>query len=161
MKLVDTRGITDPFVNLAIEDYLLHNANTAKEDLLLLYVNEPSIIIGRNQNIYREVNFEFLRNGVLKIARRITGGGAVYHDMGNLNFAFITSFNDKKINNYPLFNAPLIKAFTKAGIDLKTDERNNITCRGKKVSGNAQFTNRKNIISHGTLLFNANLATLR
>ena len=139
----------------------MRNFDCAAKDFLLLYINSPCIVLGKNQCIYREVNFEYLRNNKLPVARRVTGGGAVYHDAGNLNFSFITKFTDEKINNYKLLNGPLVQALKKAGIDAYMDERNNILCGGLKISGNAQFTDRKNIISHGTLLFDANLETLR
>ncbi len=161
MTLVDNRNNTNPYLNLALEEFLVRHADCNDTDYLLLYINEPCFVLGKNQSIYREVNFEFLRNGKLLPARRISGGGTVYHDEGNVNFAFITKFADHKINNYRWFNEPLIKALNKAGISAETDARNNIICHGKKISGNAQFTNRKNIISHGTLLFSADLNVLR
>ena len=118
-------------------------------------------MLGKNQSIYKEINFEYLRNGQLKLCRRISGGGTVYHDQGNLSFAFISKFEEHKINNYRWFNQPVVDALNKIGVNATMDERNNIIANEKKISGNAQFTNRKNIISHGTLLFNADLNTLR
>ncbi len=161
MILVDNRQITDPYFNLALEEFLIRTLDCGAGDYLLLYINEPSIVLGKNQSIYKEVNFEFLRNGQLKLARRITGGGTVYHDPGNLNFSIITKFHDSKVNNYRYFNMQIIETLGRAGIDAHLDERNNIISQGKKISGSAQFTNRKNIISHGTLLFNADLNVLR
>ena len=161
MILVDNRNTTNPYLNLAIEEFLIRNLECGTEDYLLLYTNEPSIVLGKNQSIYKEVNFEYLRNGKLKMTRRITGGGTVYHDPGNLNFSIISKFEDSKINNYKYFNQQVIDALRRAGIAADMDERNNIICRGKKISGSAQFTNRKNMISHGTLLLNADLDTLR
>ena len=161
MILVDNRQSTDPYFNLALEEFLIRTLNCEDCDYLLLYVNEPSLVLGKNQSIYKEVNFDFLRNGQLKLARRITGGGTVYHDLGNLNFCIITKFHDSKVNNYRYFNMQVIDALGRAGIDAHLDERNNIISHGKKISGSAQFTNRKNIISHGTLLFNADLNVLR
>jgi len=159
--LIDNRHITDPYTNLALEEFLVRQADCSATDYLLLYVNEPSVVLGKNQSIYREVSFDYLRSGQLKMARCISCGGTVYHDAGNLNFAFISSFADSKVNNYKLFNEPIIQALRKAGINAGMDERNNIIANGKKISGCAQFTNRRNIISHGTLLFNANLDNLR
>lgn len=161
MILVDVEPVSDPFFNLALEEYLVRHADTSRGDYLLFYANEPSVVLGKNQSIYKEVNFEYLRNGPLKMARRITGGGTVYHDPGNLSFSIISAFSDHKINNYRYFNGPVVKALRRAGLDAEMDARNNILLRGKKISGSAQFTNRKNIISHGTLLLNANLNTLR
>ena len=161
MTLVDNRNATDPYINLAIEEFLIRQADCSEQDFLLLYINEPCIVLGKNQSIYKEVNFDFLRNKQLKLCRRISGGGTVYQDNGNLSFAFISEFSESKINNYKLFNQPVVDALRKIGVYAEFDTRNNILCKGKKISGNAQFTNRKNIISHGTLLFNADLNVLR
>jgi lipoate-protein ligase A len=161
VTLVDNGNNTNPYLNLALEEFLVRHADCSATDYLLLYINQPCFVLGKNQSIYKEVNFDFLRNQKLLAARRISGGGTVYHDEGNVNFAFISKFEDKKVNNYRWFNEPLIKALNKAGIPAETDPRNNIICNGKKISGNAQFTDRKNIISHGTLLFNAELNLLR
>jgi lipoate-protein ligase A len=159
--LVDNRDCKDPYINLAIEEYLVRNADCEEDDYLLLYVNEPCIVLGKNQSIYKEINFKYLRNNKLQLCRRISGGGTVYQDKGNLNFSFISKFDDYKVNNYKHFNKPIVEALIKAGIPAEMDARNNILCIGKKISGNAQFTNRKNIISHGTLLFKADLSVLR
>ena len=161
VTLVDNRNTSDPYLNLAIEEFLIRNLDCSANDFLLLYINEPCIVLGKNQSIYKEINFEYLRNGHLKLCRRISGGGTVYHDQGNLSFAFISKFEEHKINNYRWFNQPVVDALNKIGVNATMDERNNIIANGKKISGNAQFTNRKNIISHGTLLFNADLNTLR
>lgn len=161
MTLVDNRNTSDPFINLAIEEFLVRHADCSRQDFLLLYINEPCIVLGKNQSIYKEVNFEFLRNNQLQLCRRISGGGTVYQDKGNLSFSFISQFSESKINNYCLFNQPVVDALKKIIVDAVMDERNNILCNGKKISGNAQFTNRKNIISHGTLLFDADLNVLR
>jgi lipoate-protein ligase A len=161
VTLVDNRNITDPYINLAIEEYLVREVDCSEQDLLLLYINEPCIVLGKNQSIYKEVNFDFLREPKLKLCRRISGGGTVYHDLGNLSFSIISKFADEKINNYRWFNKPVVEALQQIGVNAVMDERNNILCNGKKISGNAQFTNRKNIISHGTLLFDADLNTLR
>lgn len=118
-------------------------------------------MVGRNQSIYREVNFEFLKNDFTKICRRISGGGTVYQDEGNLCFSFIESAANHKTGNYLYFNQCIIDALQNIGYDAKPDERNNLLLNDKKISGNAQFTNRRNIISHGTLLYNSNLNNLR
>lgn len=161
MVAIDNRGVTSPYFNLALEEYLVRNADCSRKEYLLLYVNQPCVVLGKNQSIYREVNFDCLRKGGLLLARRVSGGGTVYHDEGNLNFAFISSFHNSKVNNYHYFNSRLVEALNGCGINVQMDARNNIVCNGKKLSGGAQFTNRKNIISHGTLLFNANLSSLR
>lgn len=161
MILVDNRACSDPYLNIAVEDFLVRNTNHIPEDLLLLYINKPCIVLGKNQSIYKEINVDCLRNEDIKVCRRISGGGTVYHDYGNLNFSFISPFTEQKVNNYKWFNGPVVEALNKAGVPAVMDERNNILCHGKKISGNAQFTNRKKILSHGTLLFNADLQPIR
>ncbi len=161
MILVDNRNVTDPSINLAIEEYLVRHADCKDRDYLFLYINKPCIVLGKNQSIYMEVNFDFLRTNQLKLCRRISGGGTVYQDKGNLNFAFITSFANEKVNNYKIFNQLIIDALMQVGLEATMDARNNILYNGKKISGNAQFTDRKNLISHGTLLFGADLDLLR
>lgn len=162
MILIDNRATHDPYINLAIEEYMLRHGDCSKgQQYLHLYINTPCVVLGKNQSIYREVNFEYLRNEKLQLARRISGGGTVYQDEGNLCFSFITKHEDAHVNNYVWFNKPIIAALQKAGVDAVMDKRNSILCNGKKISGNAQFTNRKNILSHGTLLFNSDLNELR
>lgn len=128
---------------------------------MLLYINQPCVVVGRNQSIYREVNFDYLKNGSGKICRRITGGGTVYQDEGNLCFSFVESAANHKTGNYLYFNQCIIDILKSVGYDVVADKRNNLLFSGKKISGNAQFTNRRNIISHGTLLYNSNLENLR
>lgn len=161
MILIHLPRSTNPYFNLAAEEYLLRSLDCTAADYLLLYTNQPSVVVGKNQSIYKEVNFKTLRDSNVLPARRISGGGTVYHDEGNLNFAVFSAFNDSKINNYRYFNTPIVNALNKFGIPADFNPRNDIICMGKKLSGNAQFTNRKNIISHGTLLVNAVLDNLR
>jgi lipoate-protein ligase A len=139
---------------------MVRGMDTDGKDYLLLYINAPCVVVGKNQSIYKEVNIDYLRSGK-PLIRRISGGGTVYHDEGNLCFAFLTAFDEKKVNNYRHFNQPIVDALQKAGIDAQFNKRNDILWEEKKISGNAQFTDRKNILSHGTLLVNANLDELR
>lgn len=135
MILVDNRNVTDPYINLATEEYLVRHADCSTNDYLFLYINDPCIVLGKNQSIYHEVNFHFLRNNQLKLCRRISGGGTVYQDKGNLNFAFITSFANEKVNNYKIFNQLIVDALLQAGVETTMDARNNILCNGKKFQG--------------------------
>ena len=130
------------------------------DDLVFLYINTPCVVVGKNQCIYREVSYDYLREQGTVI-RRISGGGTVYHDEGNLCFAFLSRFHDSKVNNYRYFNQPIVDILQRAGIDASFNSRNDIIWMDKKISGNAQFTDRKNILSHGTILVNADLAKLR
>ena len=139
---------------------MVRHMQPGAEDFVLLYINNPCVVVGKNQCIYREVSFDYLREEK-PIIRRISGGGTVYHDEGNLCFAFITKHSDHHVNNYKYFNRPIIDILQRAGIDAQFNSRNDIIWNDKKISGNAQFTDRKNIISHGTLLVNSDLAKLR
>jgi lipoate-protein ligase A len=159
MKFIDNKNITDPHINLALEEYILRNI-TSDETFLLFYVNEPSIIIGKNQNTIEEINQEYVTKNNIHVVRRISGGGAVYHDLGNLNFSFITNFEKTKFSNYKEFTGPVIKALGKMGANAEQSGRNDIIIEGKKVSGNAQFTSRNRMFSHGTLLLDSHIGNV-
>ena len=139
---------------------MVRHMKPGHEAFVMLYINTPCVVVGKNQCIYREVNFEYLRSSN-PVVRRISGGGTVYHDEGNLCFAFISKHKDSHVNNYKHFNQPIIDILKKAGIDAQFNDRNDIIWKDKKISGNAQFTDRKNIISHGTMLVNSDLSKLR
>ncbi len=146
----------NPYYNLALEEYILKNGSS-KETYLLLWQNEPSIIVGRFQNTLAEVNLDFVKKHQIHVLRRITGGGAVYHDLGNLNFTIIEKKADKKLDFWK-FTAPMVSALAKIGIPAECSGRNDLTIKGKKFSGNAQYHYQGKVMHHGTLLFAANLA---
>ncbi|MBS1594340.1 MAG: lipoate--protein ligase [Bacteroidetes bacterium] len=160
MILIDQRDHHDPYLNAAMEDYLVRTLVPGDQMYVMLYINDASVVVGKNQSIYKEVSFEYLRNGGT-VVRRLSGGGTVYHDPGNLCFAFICAFDDRRVNNYAYFNQPILDALHAAGIQAEFNKRNDIIWQGKKISGNAQFTDRKNILSHGTLLVNSDIEALR
>jgi len=153
---IDNKNFTDPTVNLALEEYCVRNLDM-RSDYLLFYINEPSIIIGKHQNTIEEINTKYVKDHGVHVVRRISGGGAVYHDEGNLNFSFMTKHSQKSIHNFKLFTKPVIKTLQGLGVDAVLNGRNDITVNDKKISGNAQFTDTKSMFSHGTLLFNSNL----
>lgn len=156
MIFIENEGNTNPKLNLALEEYALRNFST-DTDYLLFYINEPSIIIGSNQNTLEEINYDYITENNIHVVRRVSGGGAVYHDLGNLNFSFITDHDIKALSNFKKFTAPVIKVLKDMGLNAELMGRNDIEIDGRKISGTAQFTTGKRMFSHGTLLFDANL----
>ena len=156
MLFIDNKGITDPQINLAIEEYVLRNLDE-NESYLLFYINEPSIIIGKNQNTIEEINTEYVEKNNIKVVRRLSGGGAVYHDLGNLNFSFITKDDGDSFHNFLKFTEPVVKALQKMGVNAELSGRNDLLAEGRKISGNAQFSTKGKMFSHGTLLFNSEM----
>jgi len=156
LYLIDNMNIADPAVNLALEEYCVRNLDMSN-DYLLFYINEPSVIIGKHQNTIEEINIQYIKDHGIHVVRRISGGGAVYHDEGNLNFSFMTKHSQKSIHNFKLFTEPVIKTLQELGVNAVLNGRNDITINEKKISGNAQFTDTKSMFSHGTLLFNSDL----
>src|SRR5690554_4585426 len=157
MIFIDNEGQTNPKLNLALEEYALRNFDTST-DYLLFYINEPSIIIGRNQNTLEEIHLEYVEDKQIHVVRRISGGGAVYHDLGNLNFSFITNHDGKSISNFKKFTAPVIRVLNQMGVHAELKGRNDILVNDKKISGTAQFSTGKRMISHGTLLLDTNMS---
>ncbi|MBU8877378.1 lipoate--protein ligase [Bacillus sp. FJAT-29790] len=156
MLFIDNKGITDPRINLAIEEYVLKNLDISKT-YLLFYINEPSIIIGKNQNTVEEINTEYVEGKGIHVVRRLSGGGAVYHDLGNLNFSFITKDDGESFHNFRKFTEPVIAALEKLGVKAELSGRNDIIAEGRKISGNAQFSTKGRMFSHGTLLFDSEI----
>ncbi|MDF2787040.1 MAG: lipoate--protein ligase [Neobacillus sp.] len=156
MLFIDNKGITDPRINLAIEEYALKNLDI-NETYLLFYINEPSIIIGKNQNSVEEINTEYVESNGIHVVRRLSGGGAVYHDLGNLNYSFITKDDGDSFHNFRKFTEPVIAALKQMGVNAELSGRNDILAEGRKISGNAQFSTRGRMFTHGTLLFNSEM----
>ncbi|NQZ29162.1 MAG: lipoate--protein ligase [Mycoplasmatales bacterium] len=145
-----------PYMNQSIEYNLLKEKG--EEDILLLWLNKNAIIIGRNQNIFNEINEEFVEEKDIKVARRHSGGGAVYHDMGNILFSLMTD-KTKRVS-YEEFLTPIIGFLNKLGVNALFHGRNDVLVDGMKISGNAQFVLGNNLATHGTLLFDADLSVL-
>lgn len=156
MLFVDNQGITDPSVNLAIEEYILKHL-PMDDSYLLFYINRPSIIIGKHQNTIEEINIEYVQDNNVQVVRRLSGGGAVYHDLGNLNFSFITKDDGQSFHNFRKFTQPVVEALHELGVNAELTGRNDLQVGERKISGNAQFSTRGRMFSHGTLMFDLNL----
>ena len=156
MIFVDNGGITDAHHNLALEEYVLRK-KLGNEDALLFYVNEPAIIIGRNQNTIEEIDPDVVAARGIRVVRRVSGGGAVYHDLGNLNFSFMTRDVSGRFNRYDKFNGPVVEVLRSLGVPAEIGGRNDILVDGRKISGNAQFASYDRMFSHGTLLLSSDL----
>ena len=147
----------DPYLNLAVEEYLfLHET----DDVFMLWQNENTVVVGKNQNAYAEIKTDVVRERGIKIARRITGGGAVYHDLGNVNYSFISTRRGGSDIDFEYFTAPIIDALASVGIKAELSGRNDLLTDGRKFSGNAQYTAGDRTLHHGTLLFNSDLSVL-
>ncbi|GIO70238.1 lipoate--protein ligase [Paenibacillus cookii] len=157
MLFIDNQGITDPAINLAIEEFTLKHLPMEEDSYLLFYINRPSIIIGKHQNTIEEINQEYVRDHNIQVVRRLSGGGAVYHDLGNLNFSFITKDDGQSFHNFLKFTQPVIDALRSMGVNAELSGRNDLQVGEQKISGNAQFATRGRMFSHGTLMFNLNL----
>lgn len=157
MRYIDTTPNTDPTLNLALEEHVLRTFPD-DEDYVLFYVNEPSIIIGRNQNTLEEINAAYVEEQDIHVVRRVSGGGAVYHDHGNLNFSFITDYAQDRLNNFEPFTRPVVQALRDLGVPAELKGRNDLVADDRKISGNAQYSTGQRMLSHGTLLFDSELS---
>lgn len=151
-------GSTDPYYNLAFEEYvLLHHT---EGDILMLWQNDNAIIIGQNQNTEAEIDADFVQAHGIRVVRRSTGGGAVYHDLGNLNYSFITDSEGSVAHAGERFAKPIVESLKGLGLDAEASGRNDILVGGQKVSGTAQRRSGGRILHHGTLLFDSDPAMI-
>lgn len=147
----------DPRVNLAIETYLLKEM-PLDEPILLFYINDPSIIIGRNQNTIEEINKEYVEEKGIHVVRRLSGGGAVYHDHGNLNFSFIMPDDGNSFRDFEKVTKPIIQALHELGVSgAELKGRNDLVIDGMKFSGNAMYATDGRMFAHGTLMFDSDI----
>ena len=152
------RSTTDnPAFNIACEEYLLKNKN---EECFYLYINKPSIIVGKHQNTLAEINLDYVRAQNIDVIRRLSGGGAVFHDPGNLNFSFIMQEDQNASSGFRKYTQPILDVLNDLGINARFEGRNDLTISGKKFSGNAKHTHKNKILQHGTLLFSSKLPDL-
>ncbi len=141
---------TDPAFNLAAEEWLLSGTTT---EIFMLWRNAPAVIVGRNQNTLSQINEVFVRERNIPVIRRLSGGGAVFHDLGNINFTFISLGNSPEGLNFTRFTSPILEALRGMGVACEFDGRNDLVIDGRKFSGNAQHVAKDRVLHHGTLLF--------
>jgi lipoate-protein ligase A len=149
----------DPFFNMAFEEYAIKSLDPTYE-YFFLWQNSPTVVIGRNQNTIEEVNLDFLKNNDIAVVRRLSGGGAVYHDKGNINFTYVVDYRKEDFNSIKRFAQAVVRALEKLGVNAQFSGRNDITVEGKKISGNAQYLTKGRLLHHGTLLFDSDLDVL-
>lgn len=158
MQYIESKS-TDPSWNLALEEFVFSRMDQ-KQSYFMLWQNHNTIVVGKNQNTVAEINTDYVRENGITVVRRLSGGGAVYHDLGNLNFTFITDSNKLSEINFSRFCAPVIEALRTVGIHAELNGRNDMTIDGKKFSGNSQYIRNGRVLHHGTLLFASNLQTV-
>lgn len=149
---------TDPYFSLAADEYFLKNR---KEDFLILGINERSVIIGKHQVAHRESDTKFVTQNKIPVIRRISGGGTVFHDNGNLNFSFILKSEQGKQVDFRKYTLPVISFLSSIGVDARFEGKNDLKVNGLKISGNAEHVFHDRVLHHGTLLFDADIDLLR
>ena len=150
---------TDPYFNLALEQYVFDCLPRDRE-YFMLWQNDNTIVVGKHQNTAEEINAVFVRTHGVRVVRRLSGGGAVYHDLGNLNFTFVMDAGADSALDLHLFCQPVARALQKLGVDAQVNGRNDITIDGQKFSGNAQYRKQGRIMHHGTLMFDSDLSVV-
>lgn len=148
---------TDPYYNLALEEYVFEKLDR-NSDWLLLWQNYNTIVIGKYQNTVEEINADYVKKNDISVARRLSGGGAVYHDRGNLNYTIIVDQNEDFDFNFRYFVVPVTETLKSFGIDAEFSGRNDVTIDGKKFSGNSQYVKQKRIMHHGCIMVDSNLS---
>ena len=148
---------TDPFFCLAAEEYLLKNFS---EDIFMLWQSEDTVVVGKHQNLLAEINYSFVREKNITVARRISGGGTVFHDAGNVNFAYMKNVSSPAEISFKRFTAPVVDALAELSVTATTSGRNDLLIGGLKISGNAEHVFKNRVLHHGTLLYNSNLDSL-
>lgn len=150
---------TDPEFNLALEQFVFDEMDRGKE-YFMLWQNDNAIIVGKNQNTIEEINQQYVKEHGIKVVRRLSGGGAVYHDLGNLNFTFIVDGEDASNMDLHSFCQPIARALNQLGVPAEVNGRNDITIEGRKFSGNSQYIRDKRIMHHGTMMFDSDLSVV-
>lgn len=159
MEFLDLKS-TDPSWNLALEQYIFDHLDNTRS-YFMLWQNANTIVIGKNQNTTLEINQDYVRKHHIHVVRRLSGGGAVYHDLGNLNFTFIVDADRMQQINFHVFCQPIIDTLASYGISASLSGRNDITIDGKKFSGNSQYIKNHRVMHHGTLMFSSDLTVVQ
>ncbi|MBS1745686.1 MAG: lipoate--protein ligase [Bacteroidetes bacterium] len=141
---------TDPYFNVATDEYILKHID---EDCFMLWRNDNAIIVGQYQNTLAEINYDYVKENNIAVVRRLSGGGAVYHDLGNLNFSFTHTGKDSNLSDFEKFTRPIIEVIQSLGVNARFEGKNDLMIDGKKFSGNAEHIHKNKILHHGTILF--------
>ena len=153
MLCIHHRSI-DPYFNIATDEYIFKHI---QEDCFMLWQNDNAIIVGKHQNTLAEINIDYVREHDIKVVRRLSGGGAVYHDLGNLNYSFTRTGSNTEMVDFKKYTLPILEVLQNLGVDAKFEGRNDLTIDGKKFSGNAEHVFKNKVVHHGTLLFTSEM----
>lgn len=156
MKYIESY-LLDPYYNLALEEFVFEHMDK-NEEYFMLWQNHKTIVLGKFQNAMEEINQKYVEKHGIRIARRLSGGGAVYHDKGNLNFTFIVNSNEAQDFNFNIFVKPIIKALKKIGIKAEYSGRNDVLIDGQKISGNSQYMKNGRLLHHGCIMLDTDVS---
>jgi lipoate-protein ligase A len=148
---------TDPFFNVATDEYIF---KTIQEDCFMLWRNDNAIVVGKHQNTLAEINLDFVKEHNIQVVRRLSGGGTVYHDMGNLNFSFTQTGKTSALVDFQKYTLPIVEVLQKLGVDARFTGNSDLMIGDKKISGNAEHIFKNKILHHGTLLFTSEIKNL-
>lgn len=158
MKYIVNKS-NNPAYNIALEAYAFREL-LSEDEIFILWINEPAIIIGKHQNTIQEINKEYIDAHGIHVARRLSGGGAVYHDLNNLNYTIISNKSEEGAFDFKTFSQPVIETLADLGVKTEFTGRNDLEINGKKFCGNAQAYYKGRMMHHGCLLFDVDMTVL-